>query len=207
MSMQEIKIGNASCFHKDGTIFMKTKKSLFYLDKCRVCGTEIVVRVDQERICSECDEREKGRSSDDRNAMMDSRDENLLKIERRRERLREWRRRKREECAGEECAEKKYQPYKNGEIRKCEICGKLYKARAKQQKFCSATCKQRSHELAEGEKYVPLPQKIECRFCGKSFSPISRTNNFCSRECSKKFYLHKQKERRRMQREKKLGES
>ena len=77
-------------------------------------------------------------------------------------------------------------PFRLHEIRKCERCGKEYKARIKTQKFCSKEC---AH---------PKPK---CWTCGKIFERQNQKGfaHFCGPECEFRYRLEtfrKQEEER-----------
>ena len=66
------------------------------------------------------------------------------------------------------------------EMRKCQFCGKLYRPRRKDQKFCKG------------------PHIIICKICGKAFEYTGDLNSppsTCSKECKQKFRVEKLKEK------------
>lgn len=70
----------------------------------------------------------------------------------------------------------------------CKYCGKEFKQKHKNQKFCSTKCRDESHK----------PHRIikakECVICGKRFIPSYRNSICCSPECKRKRQLQLQKQ-------------
>lgn len=66
------------------------------------------------------------------------------------------------------------------EMKKCQFCGKLYRPRRKDQKFCKG------------------PHMITCKICGKPFEydgDLNNPPNTCSKECKQKFRVIQLKEK------------
>ena len=73
-------------------------------------------------------------------------------------------------------------------MKKCEVCGKLYEPKRKDQKYCSKQCKDKRRNKPKGLVYIKT-----CKHCGETFAAKHHNEAYCSDECRKavkKEYQH-----------------
>lgn len=68
----------------------------------------------------------------------------------------------------------------------CGICGKPFRKRKGNQKYCSDTCSYEAlcrRTKAEYHKKAPPKTERTCPYCGIVFMPNTRAQKFCGKEC------------------------
>jgi len=75
----------------------------------------------------------------------------------------------------------------------CVICGKQFKGKTKQQKYCSDECR-KEKKRQDARKYAEAKRKlvnkqVKCKECGKEFVPEygNKRREFCSKLCFKRY--------------------
>lgn len=68
----------------------------------------------------------------------------------------------------------------------CVICGRTFKARASNAKYCSDDCRRKAKNLqSRAQKKERTPLHKSCVVCGKPFETFANNKMYCSRECKK----------------------
>jgi hypothetical protein len=69
----------------------------------------------------------------------------------------------------------------------CVICGRTFKTRASNAKYCSDDCRRKAKNLKKMERRRErTPYQKTCAFCGESFETIVNHQKYCSIDCKRK---------------------
>lgn len=76
-------------------------------------------------------------------------------------------------------------------LKACEICGKMFLPKAKNQKYCGKRCKKHAKSKQMTQHYQDNKQshKRICRYCEKEFTPTTHYRYLCSDACKRKIRL------------------
>lgn len=100
--------------------------------------------------------------------------------------------RKSKYCCLDCCYKDRVKKNNSRKIKTCEFCGKEFRSKYKEQRFCSRECVNKHQETLIGElspKYNHT--ELQCEMCGKVFSVKQSKvgkQRFCSIECREKWY-------------------
>ena len=71
---------------------------------------------------------------------------------------------------------------------KCKICGREFKARHGNQRFCSCECRdeslRRSYRASNAKHKASRLHKVKCQKCGVEFETTSGRKKYCSEDCA-----------------------
>lgn len=78
-------------------------------------------------------------------------------------------------------------PYTSNEDAICGMCGKPFKKKQRNQKYCSGKCYKKALYIKQKEE---KPFTIICKVCGKEFRTHNAAAHLCSRQCRNQWHRY-----------------